>query len=110
MALFEAVDSSSIRLIAAASTTSELLTCARAFQPDAAIVADDLGSAPDLATQLETLQETLHNGRVFVVGPSAAAVAVMAGATSLGNCLDGLNGLGVPVATADPLAANSTQR
>jgi hypothetical protein len=101
-ALFVSANASNIRLVATASTLAELTTYTRSFQPDIVIVADDLGRRADLVARIGALKETVHQRRIFVVGPSAGALAEATGALPIDESLDVLDALFVPAAGADP--------
>jgi hypothetical protein len=98
MALYIAANAPELKLVATASTVAELITCSKSFQPDAVIVADDLGPAGDLGTPIETLREAVPHGRILVAGPSAAALARATGTAPLTESLDLLDTLLAPAA------------
>lgn len=106
-ALFVATNASNIRIVATASTLAELTTYTRSFQPDIVIVADDLGRRADLVARISALKETVHQGRIFVVGPSAGALAEATGALPIDESRDVLDALFVPAAGTDPPLVSS---
>ena len=74
--LFIAVASApAIKLVATASTISELKTYCRSFRPDAVIVAEDLALEAAFEEALAALEETLVGSRIVIVGPSAPSFA-----------------------------------
>lgn len=91
-ALFLAINSVKIRLVATASTAAELITHTRSLQPDAVVIADDILAADDLVTTISAIQETM-SASVLVVGPSASAIAEAADVAFVAESSDLLDSL-----------------
>ena len=87
-ALFLAINSPDVRLVATASTVAELVTHTRSFQPDAVVIADDLLAGTDRVASIGAIEETMSRGRVFVLGPSAAAIGDETGVASVEESSD----------------------